>query len=101
MLTLSTLNQIFIRPETQAGRVIFRTKRQLVSSSHGFGPDDYDEDIPSTLTSIEEARKALEYIRIVGSQVPRICFRMGEDDLRNSTETIRTITAPFSTQLFV
>jgi hypothetical protein len=62
---LSTLNRIFIRLETQAATVTFGRRRQLISSAYDFGPDGYQQDIPQTFTSIEEARNSLEYIRTV------------------------------------
>ena len=75
---LSTLNRLFIRLETQAGTVTFGRKRQLVSSAQDFGLEGYGADIPCTFTSLEQARNALEYIRVVGSQAPRIYFRLNE-----------------------
>ncbi|PMD67531.1 uncharacterized protein K444DRAFT_690313 [Hyaloscypha bicolor E] len=57
---------------------------------------------PQYIHFSEDARNALEYIRTVGSQAPRIySLIIGEDELRNFTASIRTIAAPFSTQPFV
>ncbi|KAE9369801.1 hypothetical protein N431DRAFT_493541 [Stipitochalara longipes BDJ] len=106
---LSTLNRLFIRLETQAGTITFGRKRQLVSSPHDFGSDGYGAEMPCTFTSIEQARNALEYIRVVGSQAPRIYFRLGEGEFWSSAdvdadpekENIHTVAAPFSTQPFI
>jgi hypothetical protein len=99
-ISLSTLNRIFIRLETQAGTITFGTKRQLVSLPHNFEPDGYEEEIPSSFTNTEEARNALEYIRILGSQAPRIYFRIGEHK-QDSQEAMQAISAPFSIPPFV
>ncbi|KAN0102094.1 hypothetical protein V8E51_012604 [Hyaloscypha variabilis] len=102
---LSTLNRLFIRLETQAGTVTFGRKRRLISSPYDLGPEGFGSEIPSTFTSLEQARNALEYIRIVGSQAPRIYFRLSEGEFwsspRTKNENENTVATPFITQSFI
>jgi hypothetical protein len=72
------------------------------SGSYSPQPTTLDQMTTTNTSPVHSLQsKTLEYIRIVGSQAPRTYFRMGEDELPNSTEAICTVTAPFSTQLFV
>lgn len=88
---LSTLRRIFIGLEAQAGSLTFGHKRTLISTSYEPGSESNEDKIPSSFTTVEEARNSLEYIRTVGSQTPRTFYTISEVRSGSSSASLDTI----------
>lgn len=72
-ISLSKLNLIFIRLDTQASTIVPRRKRQLLSSKLDDHHAGYQKGIPRTFSSFEEARNSLAYIHTANARgVPPI-----------------------------